>query len=138
MRWSVRLGIKRGRVCAFNQFHKSKICDDISKIISEELNVIGSIYDYIEAYLKFKNNHFELIGKENGNQFNDFRDADEGEKEKQINEKISQLPIHQLMKQINLDERLWDFDAVGLYPSAMGDEKVFTLGLKQDMHLVKI
>ena len=39
-----------------------------------------------------------------------------------IIEKISQLPIHQLIKQIKLDELLWDFDAVGLYPSAMWDE----------------
>ena len=32
---------------------------------------------------------------------------------------MSQLPIHQLIKQIKLDEFLWVFDAVSLYPSAM-------------------
>ena len=41
---------------------------------------------------------------------------------KYINEKLSQLPIHQLIKQIKLDELLWDFDAVSLYPSAMWDK----------------
>ena len=35
---------------------------------------------------------------------------------------MSKLPIHQLIKQSKLDEFLWDFDAVSLYPSAMWDE----------------
>ena len=39
MRWFVRQSIKGGRVCAFNQYYKSKICDDIFKIISEEINI---------------------------------------------------------------------------------------------------
>ena len=57
MRWLVRQSIKIARVCAFNQYYKSKICDDILKIISEELNVNGNIYDLIEAYLNYKNKH---------------------------------------------------------------------------------
>ena len=44
-------------------------------------------------------------------------------KKKHINENLRKLPIHQLIKQINLKEKLWDFDAVSLYPSAMWDEK---------------
>ena len=36
MRWFVRQSRKRGRVCAFNQNIKSKKCNDILKIISEE------------------------------------------------------------------------------------------------------
>ena len=32
MRWFVRQSIKGGRVCAFNQYYKSKHCDDISKL----------------------------------------------------------------------------------------------------------
>ena len=31
--------------------------------------------------------------------------------------------MHQLIKQIELDELLWDFDAVSLYPSALWDDK---------------
>ena len=42
---------KDGRVCAFNQYFKSKICDDILRILSEELISKGNIYDIIEAYL---------------------------------------------------------------------------------------
>ena len=36
MRWFVRQSIEGGRVCAFNQYYKSKICDEVFKIISEE------------------------------------------------------------------------------------------------------
>ena len=34
-RWFVRQSIKGGRVCAFNQYYKSKVCEDIEKIISK-------------------------------------------------------------------------------------------------------
>ena len=61
MRWFVRQSIKRGRVCAFSQYNKSKICDDILKIISEGLNVNGNIYDNIEAHLEFKNKHLKFF-----------------------------------------------------------------------------
>ena len=63
MRWFVRQSIKRGRVCDFNQYYISKACDDILKIISEDLNVKEVIYDIIEAYLKYKNKHFEIFRK---------------------------------------------------------------------------
>ena len=53
---------------------------------------------------------------------NDYRDENADEKEKFVNEKLSKLPIHQLKIQIKLDELLWDFNAVSLYPSAMWDE----------------
>ena len=72
--------------------------------------------------MEYKNNHFKIFEKEYENQFSDCRDEDEEEKEKFINKRLSQLPIHQLIKQIKLDELLWDFDAVSLYPSAMWEE----------------
>ena len=43
---------------------------------------------------------FKIFEKEYENQFNNYRDEDVEEKEKYINEKLSQLPIHQLIKQI--------------------------------------
>ena len=46
MRWFVRQSIKRGRVCAFNQYYNSTICDDILKIISEDLDVKRNNYDF--------------------------------------------------------------------------------------------
>ena len=51
MRWFVRQSIKGGRVCAFNHYFNSKTCDEVLKIISEELHVEGTVYDKIEAYL---------------------------------------------------------------------------------------
>ena len=123
MRWFIRQSIKGGRVCAFNQYYKSKHCDDILEIINKELAVIGSVYNTIEAYMEYKNKYFKIFEKEYENQFDDYRDENIEEKEKYINEKLSQLPIHQLIKQIKLEELLWDFDATSLYPSAMWDEK---------------
>ena len=55
MRWFVRQSIKGGRVCAFNQYYKSKHFDDIKKIISKELAVEGNTYEIFEDYLKYKN-----------------------------------------------------------------------------------
>ena len=63
MRWFVRQSIKGGRVCAFNHYYRSKICDEVLKILSEELNVKGNVYDNIEAYMKFKNHHLKLFKK---------------------------------------------------------------------------
>ena len=54
------------------------------KIISEELNVKGNIYDIIEVYLNYKHKHFKIYEKEYENQFNDYRDEDVEEKEKFI------------------------------------------------------
>ena len=73
MRWFVRQAAYGGRVCAFNQYHKSKSCVDILKIISIELCLKGNDYDIIEAYMKYKNKHFKIFEKEYENQFNDYR-----------------------------------------------------------------
>ena len=64
MKWFVRQSIKGGRVCAFNQYYKSKTCDDILKIISEDFNVKGKFYDNIEAFLIYKNKYFKNFEKE--------------------------------------------------------------------------
>ena len=59
MRHFVRQAAYGGRVCAFNQYYKSKSCDDILKIISEELNVKGDVYDKIDAYMNYKYEHYK-------------------------------------------------------------------------------
>ena len=43
---------------------------------------------------------------------------------------MSELPIHQLIKQIKLVEQFWDFDAVSFYPSAMSDENSIYTGIE--------
>ena len=123
MRWFVRQSIKGGRVCAFNQYYKSKHCDDILKIINRELAVKGTVYDTIEAYMEYKNKHSKIFEKEYENHFDDYRDENVEEKEKYINEKLSELRLHKIIKRIELIHLLWDFDAVSLYPSAMWDKK---------------
>ena len=123
MKWFVRQSIKGGKVCAFNQFFKSKHCEDILKNINKELTVKGTVYDTIGAYMKYKNKHFKIFQKENEDQVNDYRYEDIEEKEKYINEKLSNLRLHKIFERIQLIHFLWDFDAVSLYPSAMWDEK---------------
>ena len=43
MRWFVRQSIKGGRVCAFNQFYRSKTCDEVLKPLSEDIKVEGNV-----------------------------------------------------------------------------------------------
>ena len=123
MRCFVRQSIKGERVCAVNQYYKSKHCDDILKIINKELAVKGTVYDTIEAYIEYKNKQWNIFEKEYENQFNDYTDEDKEGKEKFINEKLSNLRLHKIIKRIELIHLIWDFDAVSLYPSAMWDEK---------------
>ena len=123
MRWFIRQSIKGGGVCAFNQYYKSDHYNDIKRILSKELGVKGNIYDIIEEYLRYKKKYYDIYEKKYESQFNDYRHENEEEKEKFINEKLSELRIHKLLKQIELIHLLWDFDAVSLYPSAMWDEK---------------
>ena len=123
MRWFVRQSVKGGRVCAFNQYYKSNHCDDILKIINEELAVKGTVYDTIKAYMEYKNKHFKIFEKEYESQFEDYRHENEDEKKKYVKEKLSNLRLHKLIQRIELVQLLWDFNAVSLYPSAMSDEK---------------
>ena len=106
MKWFVRQAAYGGRVCAFNQYYKSKIYDDILDIISEELCLEGNICDKIETYMNYKNEHLNFFEKEYESQFDDDRIESVEEKEKYINEKLGQLPIHQLLKQLQLSDRI--------------------------------
>ena len=72
--------------------------------------------------MEYKNKHFKIFEKEYENQFNDYRHENVEEKEKYINEKLSNHSLHKMIKRIELIHLLWEFDAVSLYPSAMWDE----------------
>ena len=112
MRWFVRQSIKGGKVCAFNQYYKSNHYNDIKRILSKELGIRnGNIYDIIEEYLRYKKRYYDIYEKEYESQFNDYRDEDVDEKEKYINEKLGNLRIHKLLKQLELVHLLWSFDA---------------------------
>ena len=122
-RWFVRQSAYGGRVCAFNQNYKSKICDDVLKIISGKLNVKGNVYDIVEAYMNYKNKHFKIFEKEYESNFDHYRDENLEEKESFINNKLGKLPIHKVLQQLSLDSLLWGYDGVSLYLSAMWNEK---------------
>ena len=109
MRWFVRQSIKGGRVCAFNEHYKSKQCDDILKILNNELAVKGTVYDTIEAYMEYKNKLFKIFEKEYEDQFDNYRDKNVEEKEKFIIEKLSNLRLLKIIKRIQLIHLLWDF-----------------------------
>ena len=111
MRGFVRQAAYGGRVCSFNQYYKSKSCDDILKVISKDLCVKGNDYDIIEAYMDYKNKHFKIFEKEYEDQFNDYRDENVEDNEKYIYEKLSNLRLHKIIKRIELIHLLWDFDA---------------------------
>ena len=123
MRWFVRQSIKGGRVCASNQYYRSKICDEVLKILSEKLNVKVNVYDIFEAYMKYKNHHEEIIKKVYGSKFSDYRDIDEEEMNNYIYKKLGEIPIDELLQELSLNDSLWDFDAKCLYPSSMSDPK---------------
>ena len=125
MRWFVRQAAYVGRVCAFIQYYKSKISDDILKIISKELNLDekANVYEKIEAYMKYKNDHSKIIKEEYGSKFDDYRNTNEEEMNNFINKKLSELPIHQFLQRLSLIDLMWDCDCVSLYPSAMWDKK---------------
>ena len=114
--------IRSGRVGSFNQYYESKMCDKVFKIISEKLNVKGNLYNPVEAYLEYKNKRLKIYKKEYESKSIDYKNGNVDEKEKYINGKLSQPTLHQLLKQIKLDEKLWGVDAASLYPSARWDE----------------
>ena len=88
MRHFVRLKTKRGRVRAFNQYYKSNVCGDFLKIIPRQLKVEGNVYDNIEAYMIYKNDHLKFIKEDYESNFRDHRDIDEEEMENYINKKL--------------------------------------------------
>ena len=123
VRWFARQSIKGGRVCAFNQYDKSKICRDVLKILPRETKIEGNVYDIIEAIIKYKSNHLKIIKEEYESKFVYYSDINEDEMNEYNNKKLGELPIHTFLQQLSLNYLLWDFDAMSLYPSAMSDEK---------------
>ena len=125
MRWFVGQAAFGGRVCASNQYYKSKISDDIFNIIKKELNLDEktNVYVIIEAYLIYKIDHLKNIKPEFESKFDDYTDINEEEMKEHINKKLSELPIHQLLQQLSLVDLMSNFDCVSFYPSAMWDPK---------------
>ena len=73
--------------------------------------------------MKNKNHHFKFIKEEYESKFNDYRDIDEEEMNNYINKKMGDFPSQKLLQELGLNDLIWDFEAVSLYPSAMSEEK---------------
>ena len=90
--------------------------------MSQKLNVKGNVYEIIEAYMKYKNHHLKIIKEVYESKFNEYRDIDKEEMNNYINKRLGEFPIHKLLQELSLNDLLWHFDAVSLYPSAVSDE----------------
>ena len=124
MRDFVRQSIKGGRCSALNQYYKSNFSDEVSNIISKELDTNGNVCEVLERYFEYINTkkHRKLIEDDYDSQFNDYRDNDEEERTKHINKELNKIPIHKKIEKLNHNDVMMDFDATSLYPSAMWDE----------------
>ena len=91
-------------------------------ILPEELNVKRNVYDIIEAFMKYKSHHLEIIKEVYDSQFDDYRDIDEDEMNNHINKNLGEIPIHKLLQELSINDFLWDFGAVSLNSSATSDE----------------
>ena len=54
------------------------------------------MYEIIEAYMKYKNEHLKIIKEEYESKFDDYRDIDEEEVNNHINKKLGEFPLHKL------------------------------------------
>ena len=52
--------------------------------------------------MEYKNKHFKVFEKEYEDQLNDYRDENVEDKAKYINEKLSNLRLHKIIKRIEL------------------------------------
>ena len=66
----------------------------------------------MEGYMKNKNKHLRIVEEEYESKFDDYKDIDKEEKEKNINQKLGEITFHQLLQRLGLSDLLWDFDAV--------------------------
>ena len=125
MRHFVRQAIKGGKVGAFNQLYESQISDKIFTTISNDLNVNGNKYEIVEAYVKYIKEFKNKYEAEYLSNYSDYRQVKQQDKNKYINEKLSELEISKkliLSWKKEFDDLLMAFDATSLYPSAMYDE----------------
>ena len=93
--------------------------------------------------MKHKSHHLKNFKEVYESQFDDYRDIDEEEMKIYIIKKLGEFAIHKLLQQLSLNDLLWDFDAVSLYPSAMSDPETiyprmetgyaFTPDMKDDL-----
>ena len=80
------------------------------------------MYDIIESYINYKNKPLKSIKEDYESNFDEYRFIIEEEMKEYINKNLGELPIHQLLQQLNLDDLIWGYVCVCLYPSAIWDK----------------
>ena len=73
--------------------------------------------------MKCRNEQLKINKEDHEKIFYEYRDINEEKMNKHINKKLGQLPIDQILQQLSLNDLLWNFNSVSLYPAAMSDEK---------------
>ena len=122
MRHFVRQNIKGGRCVSLNQCNKSTKSDEMFNKISKKLNISGNICDILDEYFENPNKQREIKKEEYDSQFNDYRDNDEEERTKNINEEVNKLAKPKKLQILNPNDVMMDFDATRVYFSPMWDD----------------
>ena len=128
----VRQSTQGGRCAALNKYYKSTISDKLLNITSKELNVNGNICEILDECFEYTNKHRKIMENEYDPQFDDYRDINQEDKEKYVNDKLNKLTILKKWQKLNLNDVMMDFDGTSLYPSAMWDEKSVYLKIKTE------
>ena len=118
-----RQSIKGGRCSTLNQYYISTISDEVINIFSKELDINDYICEVSDKEFEFRNKYRKIPKHENYLQFEDYRDINQAEIEKCVNDKLSKLPKHEKLRKLNLYDVMLAFDATSLYPSALWVEK---------------
>ena len=91
-------------------------------VMSQDLGVDGNICDNLDKNFEYSNRHRKILENEYDSQFKYYRDIDQKERNKYINNQLSKLPLHEQLQKLNLNDDMMDFDATSLYLSAMWDQ----------------
>ena len=126
-RYFVRQTMKGRRCAALNQYYNTTISDEVFNITSKELNVNGNLYEILDKYFENENKQRKIIENENDSQFKNYRDINQDEKPKNVNDELSKLPLHKKLQKLNLIDVMMDFDATSLYLQLCMMRTVFIL-----------
>ena len=92
-------------------------------IVSTELDVTGNLCEILDMYFGYENKHGKIIQNEYRSHFEDWRNINQDGKPKYVNNKLSELPIHEYLQKLNINDVMMDFDATSLNRSSKWDEK---------------
>ena len=81
-----------------NQYYKSTISDEVFNIISKELGVNVNLWEILHKFYEYTNKHRKIFQDKYDSQSEDYRDINEVEKSKCVNDKLSKLPIHEKLQ----------------------------------------